>query len=62
LDLELAAEWNNKSAYTMQILTGDDLNDHNCIAEPDKITVKKSEGTLADGITLPANSFVVIRL
>ena len=62
LDLELASEWNHKSAYTMQILTGDDLNAHNCIAEPDKITVQKSEGTLADGITLPANSFVVIRL
>ena len=62
MDLELAAEWQGKNAYTMQILTGDDLNDHNCIAEPDKITVKNSEGTLADGITLPANSFVVIRL
>ena len=62
LDLELAAEWKDKNSYIMQLLTGDDLNAHNCLANTDNITVQKSEGTLADGITLPANAFAVIRL
>ena len=62
LELNLAEEWQNKQDYTMQILTGDDLNAYNCIDNPERVTVSEKKGKLADGIELAKNSFAVIRI
>lgn len=61
LELELAEEWKNRQDYTMQLLTGDELNAYNCIANSERVGVSEKRGKLADGIELPENSFTVIR-
>ncbi len=61
LNLTLAEEWQDKKSYTMQLLTGDELNAYNCIDNPNRVIVSTKEGMLADGVELPQNAFAVIR-
>lgn len=51
-----------KEAYTMTILTYEDKDAFNSITEPCKVAPVKAEGSLKEGITLPAYSFAVIRM
>ena len=61
LEINLDSEWQKKQEYTMQVLTGGDLNAYNCIENPNRVTVCKKNGKLAEGIELSQNSFAVIR-
>ena len=44
------------------ILTGEGEDAYNCIEHPDGVKLSECESNAADGIVLPANSFVVIRI
>ena len=44
------------------ILTGEGEDAYNCIEHPDSVKLSERESNAADGIVLPANSFVVTRI
>ena len=44
------------------ILTGEGEDAYNCIEHPDSVKLSECERNAADGIVLPANSFVVTRI
>jgi len=44
------------------ILTGEGEEAYNCIEHPDSVKLSECESNAADGIVLPANSFVVTRI
>ena len=44
------------------ILTGEGEDAYNCIEHPDSVKLSECESNAADGIVLPANSFVVTRI
>ena len=44
------------------ILTGKGEDAYNCIEHPDSVKLSERESNAADGIVLPANSFVVTRI
>lgn len=44
------------------ILTGEGEDAYNCIEHPDSVKLSECESDAADGIVLPANSFVVTRI
>ena len=44
------------------ILTGEGEDAYNCIEHPDSVALSECESDAADGIVLPANSFVVTRI
>ena len=44
------------------ILTGEGKDAYNCIEHPDSVKLSERESNAADGIVLPANSFVVTRI
>ncbi len=52
--------WAGKS-YTAEVMAHDDLLASNSIENPENVAPKAVSGKVADGITLPAQSFAVIR-
>ncbi len=62
VNLELDDVWCGKESYTAEVMCHGELNAFNSTSEPEKIKPYDVSGTLADGITLPAQSFAVIRL
>lgn len=56
------AEGSKKQSYDMTLLTYEDKDASNSITEPCKVAPVKAKGSVADGITLPAHSFAVVRM
>lgn len=61
LKLAAADGWKVCGPMRLQVLSGAE-NDFNSIQEPDKVAVKEMEAEFADGLRLPAESFVVVRV
>ena len=62
IELELDEAWANKEAYTADVMCHTEKDAYNCVAEPEKVKPYSVEGKIADGITLPGQSFVVVRV
>lgn len=60
LTLNVDECWSGK-AYTAEILTHEDLSASNSIENPENVKPYTASGKVADGITLPAQSFAVIK-
>lgn len=60
--LELEWKTTSRTTYQAEILTGSDMKDFNSIEHPENVAPVSASGTLAEGITLPARSFAVIRM
>jgi alpha-N-arabinofuranosidase len=51
-----------KKTYRMTLLTCEDKDASNSIEQPCKVAPVKMEGSVSEGITLPAHSFAVVRI